>query len=72
MLELRDTTKPEPKDDEPLVKIRAAGVNPGVSHLMTDLPYIVRRMGLGLTRPRWRVRDADFSGPEQGRVVQYP
>ncbi|HET6754480.1 MAG TPA: hypothetical protein VFH23_11085 [Jiangellaceae bacterium] len=39
VLELRDIDKPEIADDEVLVRVHAAGVDRGVWHLMTGLPY---------------------------------
>ncbi|WP_375373460.1 NAD(P)-dependent alcohol dehydrogenase [Micromonospora sp. ATA51] len=44
-----------------LVKVRAAGVDPGVWHLMTGLPYAVR-LGFGLRRPRNPVPGLDLAG----------
>jgi NADPH:quinone reductase-like Zn-dependent oxidoreductase len=62
MLELREVERPRPGDDELLVRVRAAGVDPGVWHLMTGLPYLVRVMGFGLRRPRIRIRGTDAAG----------
>src|SRR5919106_4940090 len=62
VLELRDVEKPQPGDDELLVRVHAAGVDPGVWHLMTGLPYLVRVMGFGLRRPRTRIRGVDAAG----------
>ena len=39
VLELRDIDKPEIADDEVLVRVHAAGVDRGVWHIMTGLPY---------------------------------
>jgi NADPH:quinone reductase-like Zn-dependent oxidoreductase len=61
VLELRDIARPTPKDGEVLVQVRAAGVDPGVWHLMTGLPYLVRP-AIGLRRPRVRVRGRDLAG----------
>ncbi len=49
-------------DDEVLVKVLAAGVDPGVWHLMTGRPYLVRLMGMGVRRPKVRVKGRDLSG----------
>jgi NADPH:quinone reductase-like Zn-dependent oxidoreductase len=62
VLELRDVDKPVPKDDEVLVRVHAAGVDPGVWHLMTGQPYLVRVMGYGLRTPKVRVRGRDVAG----------
>src|SRR5918994_465972 len=62
VLELRDVEKPQPGDDELLIRVHAAGVDPGVWHLMTGLPYLVRLMGFGLRRPKIRIRGMDVAG----------
>jgi NADPH:quinone reductase-like Zn-dependent oxidoreductase len=62
VLELRDIDKPVPKDDEVLVRVLAAGVDAGVWHLMTGLPYLVRILGFGLRRPKTRVRGREVAG----------
>lgn len=62
VLELRDLERPRPGDDEVLVRVRAAGVDPGVWHLMTGRPYLVRVMGFGLSKPKIPVRGADLAG----------
>jgi len=49
-------------NDEVLVRVRAAGVDPGVWHLMTGLPYLVRLMGMGVRRPKVPVRGRDLAG----------
>jgi len=61
VLELREIDTPVPKDDEVLVGVHAAGVDPGVWHLMTGLPYLVR-LGFGLRKPKARVRGMDVAG----------
>src|SRR5215475_8877614 len=62
VLELRDIDRPAIGADEVLVKVRAAGVDPGVWHLMSGLPYLVRAMGFGLRRPKVAVRGRDLAG----------
>jgi NADPH:quinone reductase-like Zn-dependent oxidoreductase len=62
-LELENIDTPVAKDDEVLLRVHAAGVDPGVWHLTTGLPYLVRIMGFGLRRPKARVR-----GDVAGRV----
>src|SRR6266508_3965532 len=49
-------------DDDLLVRVHAAGVDPGVWHLMTGLPYLVRIMGYGLRTPKVRIRGRDVAG----------
>lgn len=62
VLELEDIDKPAVGDGDVRVQVRAAGVDPSVWHIMTGLPYVVRLMGLGLRRPKARVRGLDVSG----------
>src|SRR3712207_2626935 len=62
VLELRDVEIPQPGDDELLIRVHAAGVDPGVWHLMTGLPYLVRVMGYGLRKPKIPVRGTDVAG----------
>ena len=45
-----------------LVRVHAAGVDPGVWHAMTGLPYLVRIAGYGLRKPKVRVRGTDVAG----------
>ncbi len=62
VLKLRDIDRPPIGDDEVLVRVRAAGVDPGVWHLMTGEPYLIRAMGFGLRRPKVAVRGRDLAG----------
>src|SRR6266487_7117911 len=62
VLELRDIDRPSIGDDEVLVQVRAAGVDPGVWHLMTGEPYLIRAMGFGLRKPKVTVRGRDLAG----------
>ena len=62
VLELRDIDKPEIGDDEVLVRVRAAGVDQGVWHVMTGLPYPIRLAGYGLRGPKTPVLGADVAG----------
>jgi NADPH:quinone reductase-like Zn-dependent oxidoreductase len=45
-----------------LIRVYAAGVDPGVWHVMTGLPYMIRLMGYGLRAPKSRVPGTDFAG----------
>ena len=49
-LRLEDIDLPVIGDDEVLVRVRAAGVDPGVWHLMAGRPYLVR-LGDGRAPP---------------------
>ena len=61
-LEYKDIDRPAPKDDEVLVRVRAAGLDRGVWHLMAGLPYLIRFIGFGVRRPKVRVRGMDLAG----------
>jgi NADPH:quinone reductase-like Zn-dependent oxidoreductase len=62
VLELRDIDRPPIGDEEVLVQVRAAGVDPGVWHLMAGEPYLIRAMGFGLRTPKVKVRGRDVAG----------
>lgn len=62
VLELREIDKPTVKAGEVLVRVHAAGVDPGVWHLMTGMPYLIRVMGYGFRAPKHRVRGRDLAG----------
>jgi NADPH:quinone reductase-like Zn-dependent oxidoreductase len=62
VLELRDIDKPEIADDEVLVRVHAAGVDRGVWHIMTGLPYPIRLAGYGLRAPKNPVVGSDMAG----------
>jgi NADPH:quinone reductase-like Zn-dependent oxidoreductase len=61
MLQLRDVDKPAPKDGEVLLRVHAAGVDAGVWHAVTGLPYLAR-LFLGLRTPKIRVPGMDVAG----------
>ena len=61
VLELREIARPQVADDEVLLRVHAAGVDLGVWHLMTGLPYLVRPV-LGLRRPKNPVRGREVAG----------
>jgi NADPH:quinone reductase-like Zn-dependent oxidoreductase len=54
--------RPEPGDDEVLVRVHAAGLDRGTWHLMTGKPYLMRIAGLGFRGPKDRVPGRDLSG----------
>jgi NADPH:quinone reductase-like Zn-dependent oxidoreductase len=62
VLELGDIDKPEIADDEVLVRVRAAGVDRGVWHVMAGLPYPLRLAGYGLRAPKNPVPGTDLAG----------
>src|SRR5437899_1342723 len=61
VLRIRDIAKPEIGDGDVLVRVRAAGVNPGDWAIMGGLPYIARPV-YGLRKPKNRVRGTDVAG----------
>jgi NADPH:quinone reductase-like Zn-dependent oxidoreductase len=61
VLELADVEKPIPADDELLVKIHAASVNPLDWHFMRGSPYLMR-LSSGLGAPNGSSMGVDFSG----------
>lgn len=66
-----DVARPEPADDEVLVRVRATSVNPYDWHNMRGEPYIARLMGLGLRKPKFSILGADMAGQVEkvGRQV---
>jgi NADPH:quinone reductase-like Zn-dependent oxidoreductase len=61
VLELTDIDKPEPGDDEVLLRVHAASVNPADWHILRGVPYIAR-MQFGLGKPKDRVLGCDVAG----------
>jgi NADPH:quinone reductase-like Zn-dependent oxidoreductase len=61
VLTLQDVPKPVPKDNQVLIKVRAASLNPYDWHFMTGMPYIMRA-GVGLLTPADPRLGVDFSG----------
>ena len=56
-----EIARPEPGPGEVLVRVRAAGVDRGVWHLMAGKPYAAR-LAFGLRAPKNRVRGTEFAG----------
>jgi len=61
VLQFEDIEKPTPADDEVLVKVVAASVNPLDWHYMRGSPYLMR-LGSGLGAPKSTSMGVDFSG----------
>src|ERR1700720_4380506 len=61
-LKLEDIEKPVPNDDQILVKVRAASVNPYDWHFVEGTPKIMRMMGVGLRKPKDTRLGVDFAG----------
>lgn len=64
VLELREIDVPEISADEVLVRVHAAGVDRGVWHMITGLPYFLRLIipGLGRRAPKNPVPGSDVAG----------
>jgi NADPH:quinone reductase-like Zn-dependent oxidoreductase len=62
VLHLREVDTPVPKDDEVLVRVRAASVHPDVWHMVRGRPYVLRIMGAGLSGPRNPIPGTDLAG----------
>jgi NADPH:quinone reductase-like Zn-dependent oxidoreductase len=62
VLELREIDRPKVKDDEVLVRVRAASVHADVWHAMRGVPYVLRLMGSGLRAPKHHVPGTDLAG----------
>ena len=65
VLELRDVEMPLVGDDDVVVRVRAAGVDQGVWHVLAGLPYPIRVAGFGLRAPKNPVLGADVAGVVQ-------
>jgi len=61
VLQLKDIDKPAIADDDVLLRVRAAGVNPADWAVMSGLPYIARPV-YGIRKPKNAVRGTDVAG----------
>ncbi|MGW8268034.1 MAG: NAD(P)-dependent alcohol dehydrogenase [Longimicrobiales bacterium] len=74
VLELREIDKPRINEDEVLVRIRAASVNPYDWHFLTGKPYIMRVMVSGLFKPKFHRLGGDLAGEVEavgGNVTRF-
>ena len=62
VLRLEEIDRPAIGDGEVLLRVHAAGVDRGVWHLMTGLPYPVRLAGYGVRAPKTPVRGREVAG----------
>src|SRR3954451_11511430 len=61
VLKVMEIAKPVPNDNQLLVKVRAASVNPYDWHFIRGTPYIMR-LGVGLRKPQSTRLGVDFAG----------
>ncbi len=70
VLKLEEIEKPTPADDEVLVRVRAAAVNPYDWHYIRGTPYLMR-IETGLRKPKITRLGVDYAGTVEavGRIV---
>jgi NADPH:quinone reductase-like Zn-dependent oxidoreductase len=61
-LKFQDVEKPTPADDQLLVRVRAASVNPLDWHYVEGTPYLMRALAAGLRKPKETQLGVDFAG----------
>jgi NADPH:quinone reductase-like Zn-dependent oxidoreductase len=61
-LKLEEVEKPTPTDEQLLVRVHAASVNPLDWHFIEGTPYVLRAMGGGLRKPKETRLGVDFAG----------
>ncbi|MDQ4051540.1 MAG: NAD(P)-dependent alcohol dehydrogenase [Actinomycetota bacterium] len=62
VLRLAEIETPEPQPGEVLVRVRAAGVDRGVWHIVAGLPFPIRLAGYGFRRPKRATPGMDLAG----------
>ena len=61
VLQLKETAKPTPKDNEVLVKVYAVSVNAADLHLLRADPFLIR-LSSGLLKPKNQILGSDIAG----------
>lgn len=62
VLQFRDVERPTPKDDEVLVRVRAASINATDFHLLGAKLILIRLEAGGLVNPKIKILGADVAG----------
>jgi NADPH:quinone reductase-like Zn-dependent oxidoreductase len=62
VLAVETIDRPTIADDQVLIEVVSAGLDRGVWHLMTGMPYLIRLMGYGFSAPKQLVPGADVAG----------
>src|SRR5213078_4245466 len=73
VLEVKDLEKPTPDDNQLLVRVRAASLNPLVGHFVRGM-LLARAMGGGLRKPKDTRIGVDYAGVVEAvgkNVIQY-
>jgi NADPH:quinone reductase-like Zn-dependent oxidoreductase len=74
VLRLETIAKPVCADDQVLIRVRAASVNPLEWHYMRGTPYVGRVMGMGLRKPKVTRLGVDVAGQVEAagpKVAQF-
>ncbi|MEM1242745.1 MAG: NAD(P)-dependent alcohol dehydrogenase [Cyanobacteria bacterium P01_H01_bin.26] len=61
-LQLVDIAKPVPRDNEVLVRVKAASVDAGIWHLMRGKPFLIRLIYGGLQKPKYSILGSAIAG----------
>jgi len=62
VLRLKEVEKPTPRDNEVLVKVHAASINYGDWAYVRGEPFLIRLIGAGLLKPKYKILGSDIAG----------